>query len=110
MVLQARKFGPSAHARYFQLKGMSGPQKERHVEEKKAAYTSFGIPAVLLEMVSRNEHLKHYAETDHNFVQVPVAGIFFAFTNTCGAALWAADLESTGTTAPGLRDQAEKAE
>ena len=36
--------------------------------------TSFGVPAVLLEMV-------------------PVAGIIFAFTNTCGAALWAADME-----------------
>jgi hypothetical protein len=52
---------------------------------------SFGIPATLLEMV-------------------PIAGIFFAFTNTCGAALWAADLESTGTTAPGLKEQAKKAE
>lgn len=52
---------------------------------------SFGIPATLLEMV-------------------PVVGIFFAFTNTCGAALWAADLESTGTTAPGLKEQAKKAE
>jgi hypothetical protein len=52
---------------------------------------SFGIPATLLDMV-------------------PIAGIFFAFTNTCGAALWAADLESTGTTAPGLKEQAKKAE
>jgi len=52
---------------------------------------SFGIPATLLEIV-------------------PIAGIFFAFTNTCGAALWAADLESTGTTAPGLKEQAKKAE
>lgn len=41
---------------------------------------------------------------------VPVAGIFFAYTNTCGAALWAADLEQRGTTAPGLREQAEKAD
>lgn len=39
--------------------------------------TSFGVPAVLLEMV-------------------PVAGILFAFTNTCGAALWAADMEASG--------------
>lgn len=50
------------------------------------------------------------AATNHYLVQVPVAGIFFAFTNTCGAALWAADLESTGTTAPGLKEQAKKAE
>jgi len=52
---------------------------------------SFGVPATLLEML-------------------PVVGIFFAFTNTVGAALWAADLEQRGTTAPGLRDQAKKAE
>ncbi|KAM0717904.1 hypothetical protein Q7P37_006236 [Cladosporium fusiforme] len=91
VILQAKKFGPQAHARYFQLKSMSGPQKERHVEERKAAYTSFGIPAVLLEMV-------------------PIGGIFFAYTNTCGAALWAADLETSGTTAPGLKEQAKKAE
>jgi len=39
VILQGKKNGPQAHSRYFQLKGMSGPQKERHVEEKKAAYT-----------------------------------------------------------------------
>lgn len=53
---------------------------------------SFGVPAVLLEMV-------------------PIAGILFSFTNTVGAALWAADMETRDgngqkTTAPGLRNQA----
>ncbi len=91
VLLQGRKHGPSAHARYFQLKGMSGPQREKFVEERQAAYTSFGVPAVLLELV-------------------PIAGIFFAFTNAVGAALWAADLEQHGSTAPGLREQARKAE
>lgn len=52
---------------------------------------SFGVPAVLLELV-------------------PVAGLFFSFTNTVGAALWAADLERGNTTAPNLREQAKKAE
>jgi hypothetical protein len=58
--------------------------------------TSFGVPAVLLELV-------------------PIAGIFFSFTNTVGAALWAADMEQNrsptaeGTTAPNLRNQAELA-
>lgn len=57
--------------------------------------TSFGVPAVLLELV-------------------PIAGIFFAFTNTVGAALWAADMEQKSTagentTAPNLRNQAELA-
>lgn len=98
VVLQGRKFGPTAHARYFQLKQMKKKkEKEQFIEERKAAYTSFGIPAVLLELV-------------------PVVGIFFCFTNTVGAALWAADMEqglrpedsSRGsTTAPKLRQQAD---
>tara|TARA_R110002003_G_scaffold122_2_gene11035 strand:- start:749 stop:922 length:174 start_codon:yes stop_codon:yes gene_type:complete len=53
------------------------------------------VPAVLLELV-------------------PIAGIFFAFTNTVGAALWAADMETDqqsggSSTAPNLRNQAERA-
>lgn len=45
---------------------------------------------------------------------VPVASILFAFTNTVGAALWAADMEKGNVnefgTSPQLRDQAKKAE
>lgn len=55
----------------------------------------FGVAAVLLELI-------------------PVASIFFAFTNTVGAALWAADLEkgdvSEEGTSPRLREQVKKAE
>jgi hypothetical protein len=51
---------------------------------------SFGVPAVLLELV-------------------PILGIFFSFTNTVGAALWAADMEKQDSTAPNLRNQAELA-
>lgn len=91
VVLRGRKAGPAAHARYFQLKGMNSRQKEDFVEQRQPAYTSFGVPAVLLELV-------------------PVAGLFFSFTNTVGAALWAADLERGNTTAPNLREQAKKAE
>ncbi|KAK5201545.1 hypothetical protein LTR16_002287 [Cryomyces antarcticus] len=90
VLLQGQKFGPHAHERYFTLKKMNARQREEWVNERKAAYTSFGVAAVLLELV-------------------PIAGIFFAFTNTVGAALWAADLEQRSTTAPGLRDQAKKA-
>ncbi|KAF1965093.1 hypothetical protein BU23DRAFT_585202 [Bimuria novae-zelandiae CBS 107.79] len=94
VILQGRKFGPTAHARYFQLKKMDKRQKEEFIEARKAAYTSFGVPATLLELV-------------------PFAGIFFSFTNTVGAALWAADIEQKSapgeTTAPGLRSQAEAA-
>ena len=50
-----------------------------------------GVGAVLLEMI-------------------PVAGIFFAFTNTCGAALWAADMEQSAGSSPELREQAKKVE
>lgn len=115
VILQGRKFGPAAHARYFQLKQMKKQDKERFIEERKAAYArsvvkphqdvplltneSFGVPAVLLELV-------------------PVVGILFSFTNTVGAALWAADMEQAGnsgsqssgsSTAPNLRNQAEQA-
>jgi hypothetical protein len=89
--LQGKRFGPVAHARYFQLKGMSKSQREKHIEEREAAYTSFGVPAVLLELV-------------------PFAGIFFTFTNTVGAALWAADMEEKTNTAPNLRQTVERAE
>ena len=45
---------------------------------------------------------------------VPVASIFFSFTNTVGAALWAADFEkgevSEDGTSPKLREQVKKAE
>ncbi|OQN96604.1 hypothetical protein B0A48_17034 [Cryoendolithus antarcticus] len=90
VVLQGRRTGPQAHNRYYQLKGMDKTQREQAVEKRKAAYASFGIVAVLLEMI-------------------PIAGIFFAYTNTVGAALWAADLEQKGSTAPALREQAKKA-
>ena len=39
IVLQGRKFGPTAHARYFQLKQMKKKEKEQFIEERKAAYT-----------------------------------------------------------------------
>jgi len=74
ILLQARHAGPTAHARYFQLKNMSNSQRNDFVKERRAAYTGFGLPATLLEMV-------------------PFGGMAFAFTNTVGAALWAADLE-----------------
>ncbi|KAK1015686.1 hypothetical protein LTR91_000712 [Friedmanniomyces endolithicus] len=91
VALQGRKNGPSAHSRYFQLKGMNKTQQEQFVQEHQGAYTSFGVASTLLEMV-------------------PILGIFAAYTNTCGAALWAADLEQKSGTAPALREQAKRAE
>jgi hypothetical protein len=40
---------------------------------------------------------------------IPFVGIFFAFTNTVGAALWAADIEKERRTAPNLQEQAASA-
>lgn len=68
IVMQGRANGPAAHARYFQLKKWSKTQRDEWVETHKAAYTSFGIPATLLELV-------------------PIAGVLFTFTNQVGAAL-----------------------
>lgn len=91
ILLQGKNYGPRVHSRYFTLKGMSKQRREEVVEERRAAYTSFGTIAVLLEMV-------------------PIAGILFAFTNVTGAALWAADLEKGQEgTSPELREQAKKA-
>lgn len=96
IILQGRKSGPDRHERYYQLKEWNANQREKHVEELKGAYTGFGIAATLLELV-------------------PVASILFSFTNTVGAALWAADLEKKGgavgeTTAPNLRETVKQAE
>jgi hypothetical protein len=38
VILQGRKFGPTAHARYFQLKQMKKQEKEQFIENRKAAY------------------------------------------------------------------------
>ncbi|KAI1330038.1 hypothetical protein F5Y16DRAFT_364753 [Xylariaceae sp. FL0255] len=94
--LQGRARGHSVHDRYFQLKGWSQSQKRDWLEHHTGPYTSFGTIATLLEMI-------------------PVVSMFFAFTNTVGAALWAADIEQKNTqmttgTAPGLRESAKKAE
>ncbi|KZF19228.1 hypothetical protein L228DRAFT_234452 [Xylona heveae TC161] len=91
LVLQGKKAGPTAHARYFQLKEWSKSQRAAFIHQNQGAYTSFGLIAVLLELI-------------------PVASILFSFTNTVGAALWAANIEKESTTAPNLREQAKKAE
>ena len=112
VILQGKNAGPAAHSRYYQLKEWNTSQRKKHIEEYRGAYTrsvlrcllttllisrynSFGVTVVLLELI-------------------PVASIFFAFTNTVGAALWAADMETGNVTsegtAPRLREQAKKAE
>lgn len=43
IVLQGRKYGPQAHNRYFQLKGMSKTQREQHIEERQGAYSRYDM-------------------------------------------------------------------
>jgi Etoposide-induced protein 2.4 (EI24) len=41
VILQGKRNGPAAHARYFQLKGWSKSQREAFLEKNKGAYTSY---------------------------------------------------------------------
>lgn len=41
VILQGRKFGPTAHARYFQLKKMDKRQQEQFIERRQAAYARY---------------------------------------------------------------------
>ncbi|KAI4868125.1 hypothetical protein F4820DRAFT_411638 [Hypoxylon rubiginosum] len=96
ILLQGRSRGSSVHGRYFQLKGWSSAQQKDWLQRHTSPYATFGTIATLLEMI-------------------PVLSMFFAFTNTVGAALWAADIEQknsqmTQGTAPSLRESAKKAE
>ncbi|KAI9733284.1 MAG: hypothetical protein M1834_003368 [Cirrosporium novae-zelandiae] len=50
VILQGKRRGPEAHTRYFQLKQMSNRERKEHIQQRRGAYTGFGIVAVLLEM------------------------------------------------------------
>lgn len=96
ILLQGRARGNTVHDRYFQLKRWSASQRAEWLKEHTGAYSGFGTVATLLELV-------------------PFASIVFSFTNTVGAALWAADIERkesemSSSTAPGLREAAKKAD
>ncbi|KDQ58363.1 hypothetical protein JAAARDRAFT_128429 [Jaapia argillacea MUCL 33604] len=67
--------GPTYHARYFQLKGLTKAQRQEFVEKRRPEYTAFGTTTMIL-----------------NFI--PLVGLVFSFTNSIGAALWAAELEA----------------
>ncbi|KAL2269439.1 hypothetical protein VTJ83DRAFT_1623 [Remersonia thermophila] len=96
ILLRGRSRGEAVHERYFQLKGWSASRKHQWLKEHRAPYTGFGTVATVLEMI-------------------PLASVLFSFTNTVGAALWAADIEAkeikmAGSTAPELREAAKQAE
>jgi hypothetical protein len=42
IILQGRKFGPTAHARYFQLKKMNKHRQDEFIEQRRGAYTRYG--------------------------------------------------------------------
>ncbi|KAJ5055338.1 hypothetical protein NUH16_010901 [Penicillium rubens] len=65
---------PHSRGRDGVLKGWDSTMRDEWVKKNQGAYTGLGIAAFVLEMV-------------------PFASIAFSFTNTVGAALWAADLE-----------------
>ncbi|PCH36391.1 hypothetical protein WOLCODRAFT_108644 [Wolfiporia cocos MD-104 SS10] len=69
------KSGASWHARYFQLKGWSKAQQQAFVDRRRAEYAAFGTMTLL-------------------FTFIPLVGLVFNFTNTVGAAMWAAQLEA----------------
>lgn len=96
ILLRGRSRGNMVHDRYFQLKGWPASRKSKWLKDHTGPYTAFGTVATLLEMI-------------------PIVSVVFSFTNTVGAALWAADIEAkesdmTKSTAPELRETAKKAE
>lgn len=74
IIAQGRKSGPGFHTRYYQLKGVTGDRKEEEIKRRRGSYIAFGTAAMALNLI-------------------PFTSIFFTFTSTVGAALWAADLE-----------------
>ncbi|KAI5121863.1 hypothetical protein M0805_001071 [Coniferiporia weirii] len=74
LVVQGRRTGPIYHSRYFQLKGFDNTQKESFIQSHKGGYIAFGTTAMVMNLI-------------------PLASIFFTFTSTVGAALWAAEIE-----------------
>ncbi|KAK0733709.1 hypothetical protein B0T26DRAFT_633531 [Lasiosphaeria miniovina] len=95
ILFQGRSRGNGVHDRYFQLKRWPSSKRSKWLSDHTGPYAAFGTVATLLEMV-------------------PLASVLFSFTNTVGAALWAADIEKENEmakgTAPSLRKAAEKAE
>ncbi|KAG0198340.1 hypothetical protein BGX28_008235 [Mortierella sp. GBA30] len=65
---------PYVHRRYFDMKEMTQQERDDWITARKSQYTTFSVIAQGLELI-------------------PFVGILFGFTNTIGAALWAADLE-----------------
>ncbi|KAF9897349.1 hypothetical protein BX616_005756 [Lobosporangium transversale] len=65
---------PDIHRRYFDLKEMTVDEREAWIKAHQSDYRAFAFVSQALELI-------------------PLLGIFFSFTNTIGAALWAVELE-----------------
>lgn len=74
ILIRAQRSGFKKHRRYFHLKGYTNAQIYFIWVHKKSFYFYFGVTTLLLE-------------------SIPLLGYLFIFTNTVGAAFWAADLE-----------------
>lgn len=85
LFLNGHRGGPGWHSRYFQLKGFDKTQRATFVERRRPEYTAFGMATML-------------------FTFVPLVGLVFSFTNTVGAALWAAEIEAKANLIDGPRD------
>ena len=55
VVLQGKRAGPAAHTRYFQLKEWNSNQKQKHIEEYKAAYTRYGYLAAWCDITGNEK-------------------------------------------------------
>ncbi|ESK96821.1 hypothetical protein Moror_6617 [Moniliophthora roreri MCA 2997] len=88
LLFNGRKSGPNYHARYFQLKGVSGQTRNSFIESRKGEYTAFGAAAFALDLV-------------------PIVGMAFNITSTVGAALWASNMEKRSGQSAGETDQVD---
>lgn len=75
LLIKAPTSGFNKHRRYFHLKGFSNGQIHYIWTQKWHFYFVYGVVSLSLEAI-------------------PFANIFFTFTNTIGAALWAIDIET----------------
>lgn len=74
VLMDGPKHARRCHRRYFELKGFDQLKEEQYVRDHRGQYLGFGMVSAALE-------------------SLPVIGLFFAFTNTTGAALWAVNAE-----------------
>lgn len=84
--------GPGYHARYYQLKKLSGEERQKSIEKRRGAYTAFGTTTLALGLIP--------------FVGSAIS----AFAGAAGAALWAAELEKQARAGEGRAPAKEAAD